>query len=97
MGRFFNEEDNVQRARVAVIGSEAKTKLFSGRFALGEQIRIDGISFHVIGVLEPKMQEGDDNINRIIYIPFHTAGDLKNSQYIDAIWLKGSPWLPQPK
>ncbi|HVP43531.1 MAG TPA: ABC transporter permease [Terriglobales bacterium] len=86
-GRFFNEEDNVQRARVAVLGSEAKTKLFSGRFAVSETIRIDGISFQVIGVLEPKMQEGDDNINRIIYIPFHTAGDLKNSQYIDSIWL----------
>ncbi|MBZ5646459.1 MAG: ABC transporter permease [Acidobacteriia bacterium] len=94
VGRFFNEEDNLQRARVAVIGSEAKTKLFSGRYAVGETIRVDGISFQVIGVLEPKMQEGDDNINRIIYIPFLTAGDLKNSQYIDAIWLdyEGMDW-----
>jgi len=94
VGRFFNEEDNLQRARVAVIGSEAKTKLFSGRYALGETIRIDGISFQVIGVLAPKMQEGDDNINRIIYIPFHTAGDLKNNEYIDAIWLdyEGMEW-----
>ena len=31
-------------ARVAVIGSEAKTKLFSGEYALGQYIRIDGIS-----------------------------------------------------
>jgi len=93
-GRFFNEEDSIQRARVAVIGSEAKTKLFSGRFAVGEQIRINGITFQVIGVLEPKMQEGNDNINRIIYVPFTTAGDLKNSQYIDAIWLdyEGMDW-----
>ncbi len=93
-GRFFNEEDNLQRARVAVIGSEAKTKLFSGRYAVGETIRIDGISFQVIGVLQPKMQEGDDNINRMIYIPFHAAGDLKNSEYIDAIWLdyEGMDW-----
>ncbi len=93
-GRFFNEEDNLQRARVAVIGSEAKTKLFSGRYALGESIRINGISFQVVGVLEPKMQEGDDNINRIVYVPFHAAGDLKNSQYLDAIWLdyEGMDW-----
>ena len=34
-GRFYNMEDQVQRARVAVIGSEAKEKLFSGRNALG--------------------------------------------------------------
>src|SRR6202045_23430 len=30
-GRFYNMEDQLQRARVAVIGSEAKEKLFSGR------------------------------------------------------------------
>ncbi len=86
-GRFFNDEDYIQRARVAVIGPEAKTKLFSGRYALGEYIRIDGISFQVIGVLEPKMQEGDDNINRIVYVPFSTMGDLKNTQYLDGIWI----------
>ena len=34
-GRFYNLEDQVQRARVAVIGSEAKEKLFSGRNAIG--------------------------------------------------------------
>jgi putative ABC transport system permease protein len=86
-GRFFNEEDYIQRARVAVIGSEAKTKLFSGKFAVGEYVRIDGISFQVIGVLEPKMQEGDDNINRVIYVPFTAMGDLENTQYLDGIWL----------
>ena len=29
-GRFYNLEDQMQRARVAVLGSEAKEKLFSG-------------------------------------------------------------------
>ena len=51
-GRFYNAEDQMQHARVAVIGSEAKEKLFSGRNALGEHIRMDGLSFEVIGVLE---------------------------------------------
>ena len=87
MGRFFNETDDDQRARVAVIGSEAKTKLFSGQYALGQSIRIDGISFTVIGVLDPKMQEGNDDINRVIYIPFNTMSDLKNTQYLDGIWI----------
>jgi putative ABC transport system permease protein len=86
-GRFFNDEDYIQRARVAVIGSEAKTKLFSGRYAIGEYIRLDGLSFQVIGVLEPKMQEGDDNINQIIYVPFTSMGDIENTQYLDGIWM----------
>jgi putative ABC transport system permease protein len=85
-GRFYNLEDQVQRARVAVIGSEAKEKLFSGRNALGERIRLDGLSFEVIGVLGAKMQEGNDDINRVIYVPFNTMSDLKNTHYLDSIW-----------
>ncbi len=85
-GRFYNMEDQVQRARVAVIGSEAKEKLFSGRNALGEHIRLDGLSFEVVGVLSAKMQEGNDDINRVVYIPFTTMGDLKDTHYLGSIW-----------
>jgi putative ABC transport system permease protein len=85
-GRFYNMEDQVQRARVAVLGSEAREKLFSGRNALGEHIRLDGLSFEVVGILSPKMQEGNSDINRVVYIPFTTMGDLKNTHYLDTIW-----------
>ena len=86
-GQFFNEEDEEAKARVAVIGSETKSKLFSGQYALGQYIRIDGISFKVIGILQPRMQEGDDGVNRVIEIPFSTMGDLKNTHYLDGIWV----------
>jgi putative ABC transport system permease protein len=86
-GRFFNGAEEQQRAHVCVIGSEAKTKLFSGGWAIGETIRLNGVMFTVIGVLTPKMQEGDDNRNRIIYMPFNTFSDLKDTHYIDGIWL----------
>ncbi|MGA8436702.1 MAG: ABC transporter permease [Candidatus Sulfotelmatobacter sp.] len=85
-GRFYNMEDQNQRARVAVIGSEAKEKLFSGRNALGEYIRLDGLSFEVVGILSAKMQEGNDDINRAVYIPFTTMSDLKDTHYLDSIW-----------
>jgi putative ABC transport system permease protein len=85
-GRFYNPEDEMQRARVAVIGSEAKEKLFSGRNPLAEHIRVDGLSFEVIGVLSAKMQEGNDDINRVIYIPFSTMSELKNTHYLDTVW-----------
>jgi putative ABC transport system permease protein len=85
-GRFYNMQDETQRARVAVIGSEAKEKLFSGRDALGERIRIDGLSFEVVGVLSAKMQEADDDINRTVYVPFTTMSDLKDTHYLDSIW-----------
>jgi putative ABC transport system permease protein len=86
LGRFYNAEDELQHAHVAVIGSEAKEKLFSGRSALGERIRIDGLSVEVIGILSPKMQAGDDSVNKIIYIPFTTMSEIKNTHYLDSIW-----------
>jgi len=86
-GRFYSEEDMLQKARVAVIGSEAKDKLFSGKWAIGETIRINGLSFEVIGVGKPKMQEGDNDINRLIYVPFSTMSDLTDPHYLNAIWL----------
>src|SRR5260370_38279086 len=38
--------------------------------------------------MKPKMQEGDnDDSNRNIYIPFNTMSDLKDTKYLDSIWL----------
>jgi putative ABC transport system permease protein len=82
-GRWYNGQDEGQRARVTVIGPEAKEKLFSGRKAIGEHIRIDGVSFEVIGIYSAKMQAGDgNNINRLIFIPYSTLGDLMDTHYL---------------
>lgn len=87
-GRFFNEGDVQSRARVVVLGSESKDKLFSGLYAVGDSVRIDGLSFEVIGYLKAKMQEGNnDNANTQVYIPYSTIGDLMDTRYLDGIWL----------
>jgi putative ABC transport system permease protein len=90
IGRFYNAEDLQQRTRVCVLGSEAKEKLFSGRFPLGQTIRIAGIPYEVIGVFEPLPQEGgnDNDINRVVHIPFTTLSDFRTTYYIDMIWLE---------
>lgn len=87
-GRFYSAEDLQLRARVCVLGSESKEKLFSGRFALGEKVRINGIPYDVIGVLKPRPQEGgsQNSINRVVYIPFPTLSDFRDTRYIDMIW-----------
>ena len=87
-GRFFNGQEEQQRAHVCVIGSEAKTKLFSGGWAIGETIRLNGVLFTIVGVLSPKMQEGgdDNDRNRQIYIPFSTMSDLTDTKYLGGIW-----------
>jgi putative ABC transport system permease protein len=90
MGRAMTEADLTERRHVAIIGSEAKTKMFSGLYPIGQTIRLNGISFEVIGVLQAKMQEGDDNINRTVDIPLTTMSDLKDTKYLDGIWMSYS-------
>jgi putative ABC transport system permease protein len=86
-GRFVNDQDNLGHVRVAVLGSEAKDKLFSGMPAVGQAIRIDGVSFQIVGVVSPRMQEGDNNINRTIYIPYSAMDVLQDNFYLGGIWL----------
>ena len=85
-GRLLTQADLEQRGHVAVIGSEAKTKLFSGMDPFGQRIRLNGVSFEVVGVLKAKMQEGDDDINRGVKVPLTTMTDLKDTKYLDGIW-----------
>jgi len=86
-GRFLNDADNARHGLVAVIGSEAKDKLFSGMPAEGEEIRVDGVQFQVVGVVKPRMQEGDNDDNRVIYIPYNSMNVLKDNHYLDGIWM----------
>jgi putative ABC transport system permease protein len=89
VGRFYSPEDIQQRSRVCVLGSEAKERLFSGRFALGEKVRINGIPYEVIGVLKPRPQEGgaQNSINRVVHIPLSTLSDFRDTYHVDMIWL----------
>jgi putative ABC transport system permease protein len=78
-----------------VLGSDAKTKLFSSQYAVGDTVRIDGLSFEVVGVLRPKMQQGNnDNINTQVYIPYTAMDDLQDTKYLGGIWLdyEGMEW-----
>jgi putative ABC transport system permease protein len=86
-GRFINDADNMQHGLYAVIGSEARDRLFSGMNAVGETIRVDGVTFQVVGVLKARMQEGDSDINRVVYIPFNSMDVVKDTHYLDGMWL----------
>lgn len=86
-GRGLSEEDQLQHARVAVIGDEAKRRLFSGEQALGQNIRINGVSFQVVGIYQHKVQGGDSNDNTMIVIPFSSMGDLYDTRYITGLFM----------
>jgi putative ABC transport system permease protein len=86
-GRFIDDADNDRHGLMAAIGWEAKQKLFSGMPALGQDIRVNGVNFEVVGVVKARMQEGNDDDNRIIYIPFNSMDVIKDNHYLDGIWM----------
>src|SRR3954467_5604463 len=53
-GRLLSPADEASRARTIVIGDEVEKKLFSGQTAVGNTIRVGGLSFQVIGILKHK-------------------------------------------
>ena len=71
-GRFLAPSEERARSRVAVVGQEVADELFYGRPLLGEFIRINGVPFEVIGILETK-GGGWGNPDDQIIIPMSTA------------------------
>lgn len=75
-GRFFTEEEDKEMARVVVIGSEIKNYLFGNNEAVGQDIKIDGQNFRVIGVAKPRGAMFFFNMDEIAYIPLRTTQKL---------------------
>jgi putative ABC transport system permease protein len=76
-GRFFNEQEEVGMRRVAVLGASVITNLGlqTPEAIIGENVRIGGLQFEVIGVLASKGQTGGfgNDPDDIIVIPLSTA------------------------
>ncbi len=86
IGRFFTESENTSRSRVAVVGTTVIKNIFNGENPVGKRMKINKVSFLVIGVLPSKgaamMRDQDD----IIIIPLKTAMfRLLGKTYIDEI------------
>ena len=82
-GRWLSPEDFIERRRVAFLGSQLRKKLFQGRPAVGETIRIDGMRFVVVGSMSRKMQMSNyfTSDDECVFIPYTTAGDLWDTRY----------------
>jgi len=52
-GRFFTDDEEMAMQPLILLGSKVKDKLFGGREAIGEKIKVKGVPVTVIGVLEP--------------------------------------------
>ncbi|MBW8242120.1 ABC transporter permease [Muricauda oceani] len=78
-GRFLNETDIQDSKKVCVIGEETYKLLFEkGEKAIGEEIRINGVYFTVVGIYKPNNNINIDGENAV-FIPFSTFQVAFNS------------------
>jgi len=83
IGRWITPEDQLERRRVVFLGSELRKKLFGGRPAVGETVKIGGLRFTVVGTMDRKMQMSNyfTSDDECAWIPYSAAGEVWNNRY----------------
>jgi putative ABC transport system permease protein len=72
-GTSFSSEDVTKHKRVAVLGQEVVQELFGGASAVGQNIKVNGSNFEVIGVLAKKGTNGTTNQDNVVMAPISTV------------------------
>lgn len=97
-GRWITEEDQLQKQRVVVMGAKAAEKMFGEIPPEGEELRINGMSFTVIGVLKTKTQISNYNTpdNECLFMPYETMSLFREVRYPNFIvWSPKNPIFRQ--
>ena len=86
-GRFIDRKDVQERRRVAFLGYEIARRLFGAEDPVGKQIKIGGIPFLVIGVMQNKFQTSMSNgpdVRRVVipYTTFHVIWPWRRLWYL---------------
>jgi putative ABC transport system permease protein len=90
-GASFTNEDVAKHQRVAVIGQTVVQELFAGQSAVGQNIKVNGSNFEVVGVLASKGSNGTTNEDDVVMAPITTAQDsLTGYGPVDSITVEGS-------
>lgn len=83
-GRFLSQQDVERSTQVVALGSDLAERFFGNRDPIGKEIRIKGITFRVIGVLQAKGAFLGNNQDDAAYIPITTIANRvtgRNSPY----------------
>jgi macrolide transport system ATP-binding/permease protein len=85
-GRFFTEDEVRMRQRVAVIGATLVRELFDNQNPVGATIKLNRLSFQVIGILPVKGADAFHDRDDVVVIPVTTAMfRVLGKEYVDGI------------
>ena len=72
-GRFFTADENDHAAHVTVLGSPIANELFGPMDPIGKIVRLNGLTFEVVGVFEPHQGLfGGPGVDNFVIIPYKT-------------------------
>jgi putative ABC transport system permease protein len=89
-GRLFDDAEDREQQRVAVIGPAVARSLFAGVDPVGRIMRIGTLEFEVIGVAAPRgLDPLGNDLDDFVVIPFQTAARrVHKLNYVDAIYVQ---------
>jgi putative ABC transport system permease protein len=68
-GRFFTAEEERTRTPVTIIGEDVRTAFFPGTSPIGQQIKIGGYDFRIVGLQEKIGSAGGQSQDQVAFIP----------------------------
>jgi putative ABC transport system permease protein len=74
-GASFTTADVSAHKRVAVIGQTIVQELFAGQSAIGQNIKVNGSNYEIVGVLQSKGTNGATNQDDVVMAPISTVQD----------------------
>ncbi len=87
-GRYFSKVENDNAQRVVFIGADIEKTLFPRSSALGQEIKVNGIPYRVIGVAVAKGTVFGRSQDNFIHMPIRTY--LKGKNRWSSLYFKGT-------
>jgi putative ABC transport system permease protein len=84
-GRFILPIDVSFRQKVVLLGTEVVSQVFGSTNPIGETVKINGVNYKVVGILEEKGSTGMGSSDDRVIIPISTAQRLLNSRGIRSV------------
>jgi putative ABC transport system permease protein len=84
-GRIISAIDTENKSRVALIGQAIADELYIGKNPIGQEIKIGGITYQIIGILKESDSFASADTNHSVIIPYTTAMGMVGAKYINSL------------
>ena len=88
-GRSFTEADDEHGAHVAIVGTDIEENLFPGTDPIGQEIRVDGTPYTIIGISEKQGKTFGSSQDNWVAVPLNTYQKTYGTMKTLTMYIKG--------